>query len=284
MVEILHTVDRRDARALFKRDGVVAIRDAVSPPWLKTLKGGIHHGLAYPSERQARHTPDDAQAHYFEDFWVWSEVPQIETFLRESPAAALAGNLLEADQINLVMDNWFYRKAGSKGRPPWHHDVSYFDFHGPMCVLWLPFEDTPPENGIAFVRGSHLWGKLFLRAFFDGRTAMTEPVEVNGLTYEAGPDIDGHPENFDLVAFDLKAGDAIFFDIRMLHGALATHVPERDSARFTARFAHPDCRIQYRGDWAKGERALFEAAGHKEGDTLDSDFFPRLWERETAPA
>ncbi len=36
-----------------------------------------------------------------------------------------------------------------------------------MCVLWLPLEPVTKENGISFVRGSHLWGKHFLRVRFD---------------------------------------------------------------------------------------------------------------------
>lgn len=266
-----------ETASAFQKDGVVALRGAFDPHWLETLRAGIQHGLANPSPRQARHTPEDAPAHYYEDFWVWSEVPQIEDFLRHSPAASLAGGLLGAARINHVMDNWFFREAGSKGRPPWHHDVSYFDFDGPMCVLWLPLEATAADQGISFVRGSHAWGKLFLRAFFDGRTSLDQPVRVNGVDYEAAPDIDGAPEDFDIVSFDLEVGDCLFFDIRTLHGALKTRIPGHDSMRFTARFAHQDCRIRYRGDWAKGERAIFEAAGHKEGDALDSDFFPRLW-------
>ena len=41
-----------------------------------------------------------------------------------------------------------------------------------------------------------------------------------------------------------------------------------------------DGRIAYRGDWAREERAMFEAAGHGEGDALDSEFFPRLWQAD----
>ena len=68
------------------------------------------------------------------------------------------------------MDNCFFREAGSKSFPPFHHDISYFDFEGNMCVLWLPLEQVIKDEGISFVKGSHLWNKLFLRTrFFDGQ-------------------------------------------------------------------------------------------------------------------
>ena len=262
----------------FRQDGVVHLPGAFSRDWLERLREGIHQDLNAPTDRLVRHTPDDAPAHYWEDFWAWSEIPAFEDFLRNSPASAYAGALLGAQRINLVMDNWFYRQAGSSGRPPWHHDISYFDFTGSMCVLWLPLEAVDRKSGISFVKGSHLWGRYFLRTFFAGHKTAGEAGTVNGILYEEAPDIDGAPERYELLDFDLEAGDGMFFDIRTLHGARDTIVTRQDSMRFTARFAAEDARITYRGDWAKGEREIFEAAGHKEGDALDSDFFPRLWE------
>ncbi len=105
-----------------------------------------------------------------------------------------------------------------------------------------------------------------------------DPGWVKGQHYEAPPEIDADPDTYDLASFDPEAGDCVFFDMRTLHGALETVTPDRDIARFTARFTAEDSRIRYRGDWAKPERDIFEAAGHGEGDALDSDFFPRLWQ------
>ncbi len=42
-------------------------------------------------------------------------------------------------------------------------DIAYFDFEGSMCVLWMPLEHNSRENGIAFVRGSHLWDRPISR-------------------------------------------------------------------------------------------------------------------------
>lgn len=269
-------------RDRFRRDGVVALRGAFDADWLARLAAGIDRDFRAPGPRFVRHSPADAPAHYYENFWVWNQVPEIGDFLRRSPAAAYAAQLLDARRINLVMDNWFYREAGATGRPPWHHDISYFDFTGTMCVLWLPLQDTPARDGISFVRGSHLWGRHFLRTRFTGHDTVGCPGAVNGVRYETPPDIDADPEAYDLVAFDLSAGDCLFFDMRTLHGARQTVTTDRDSARFTARLTKEDGRIRYRGDWAKPERAIFEAAGHTDGDALDSPFFPRLWDACTA--
>ena len=54
----------------------------------------------------------------------------------------------------------------------------------------------------------------------------------------------------------------------------------RDWNLATAMVINGEAAMQIMGDWAKGEREIFEAAGHREGDALDSDFFPRLWTAE----
>lgn len=273
-----------ETRAAFRRDGVVCLRQAFDPQWLDLLGRGIAENLERPSPKQEirRSEGNGDGPRYIEDFWVWSEFSAFETFVRESPAAALAAQLLDARRINLVMDNWFLREAGATARPPWHHDISYFDFEGSMCVLWLPLDATAKEDSIAFVRGSHLWNRLFMRTFFADHRAAAAPGVINGLRYEMPPDIDAAPDDYDLVSFDCNPGDCVFFDMRCLHGALGASTPKNTVRRYTLRMTKEDGHIRYRGDWAKQERAIMEAAGHREGDALASDFFPTLWENPQA--
>ncbi len=261
----------------FKRDGVVFLPAAFDLEWLDLLARGIEADMANPGPRFEARASAGSDARYYESFWMWSEIAEFGRFVFESPAAQIAAELLEARRINLVMDNWFRREAGAGSRPPWHHDIAYFDFDGSMCVLWLPLEATPQRDGISFVRGSHLWGRLFQRVFFSDHSTRGEPGEVNGLRYEAPPDIDARPGDYDLVGFDCAPGDCIMFDMRTLHGALADSVPARTTQRFTLRMSAEDGRIRYRGDWAKNERAIFEAQGYRDGDAIDGAFFPRLW-------
>jgi ectoine hydroxylase-related dioxygenase (phytanoyl-CoA dioxygenase family) len=266
-----------DTIADFRRDGAVAVRNAFSPDWLDQLRQGIDRATAAPHPNVARHTKDPDAPAYLEGYWLWSEIPEFTDFVRHSPCAPLAAQLLEAPSINLVMDNWFLREAGSTSRPPFHQDLAYFDFEGTMCVLWLPLEPVTKDNGIAFVKGSHLWDKLFMRVRFADGHASTGPQTVNGQTYHMPPEVT--PDTHDLLQWDLDLGDCIFFDMRTLHGGLASVTPTETLRRFTLRMTAPDGMIRYRGDWAKDERAQFEAAGYSEGDRIEGDFFPQLWPR-----
>jgi len=264
--------------AAFEADGVIVLRQRFDREWLSLLSRTIDDAMANPGPNLARHTREDGVPGYYEDYWSWNRHAGFERFVRESPVGALGADLLRSPTTNLVMDNWFLREAGSQSRPPFHHDVSYFDFAGPMCVCWLPLDDASASNGITFVRGSHLWGKHFMRVRFGDGHRVDEPnkVTVNGVDYEPPPDIESDPDSYDLVSFDLDAGDCIFFDIRTLHGSLSTTVPNTTSRRYTLRMASPEARIEYRGDWAANEREQFESAGYGPGSRLSGDFFPQL--------
>ncbi|MGH1480760.1 MAG: phytanoyl-CoA dioxygenase family protein [Geminicoccales bacterium] len=262
----------------FRRDGVVGLRQAFAPEWIDMLRDAIDQSMAKPSGNFTRHTKDPNAPGYFEDFWSWSRYPGFEQFVRQSPVAPLAAELLGAQKINLVMDNWFLREAGSTSRPPFHHDISYFDFTGRMCVLWLPLEPVSKANGLTFVKGSHLWNKLFLRTrFADGHQTGGRVTEVNGERYEPTPDIEADAEAYDLIQFDLDLGDCLYFDMRTLHGGLSSVTPSETLRRYTLRMTAEDGMIRYRGDWAIEERRMIEAAGYKDGDRIEGDFFPKLW-------
>lgn len=261
----------------FRQDGVVKLRQKFDPEWIDMLRDAIDQSFVEPSGNFTRHTEDPDAPGYYEDFWAWRGNPDFERFVRQSPCAPLAAELLGAKSINLVMDNWFVREAGSASRPPFHHDISYFDFAGTMCVLWLPLEPAAKQNGITFVRGSHLWNKLFLRTrFADGHQSGDGSTEINGERYELAPDIEAEPDFYDLVQFDLDLGDCLYFDMRTLHGGRSTITPTEKVRRYTLRMTAEDGMIHYRGDWAKEERRMFEAEGYTDGDRIDGHFFPKL--------
>ena len=264
---------------LFKRDGAVFLRNKFDIKWIELLRSGINKAKNNPSPRFTNHTTDPNLPCYLEDFWTWNLHKEFENFVFNSPTAKIASELLDAKQINLVMDNWFFREAGSTSKPPFHHDISYFDFEGSMCVLWIPLEPVRKEDSIAWIKGSHLWDKLFLRTRFkDGHKVDGAEGVVNGVKYELTPDIISNKENYEFLEWDLEVGDCVYFDIRTLHGALYETTPKSDINRFTLRMAKENSKIIYRGDWAREERSIMEANGYKNGDDLSGKMVPTLYE------
>ena len=254
------------------------IKDKFDNAWIEKLKKGIKKGKESPSPRFVNHTKDQKLPGYYEDFWTWDLHEEFKDFVFNSPTAKIGAELLEARKINLVMDNWFFREEGSKSSPPFHHDISYFDFEGSMCVLWIPLESVKKEDGIAWVKGSHLWDKLFLRTRFnDGHEVDGKVGVVNGKKYELTPNILENKDDYEFLQWDLEVGDCIYFDIRTLHGGLNTVTPKKDVHRYTLRMAKENSKIIYRGDWAREERSIMEDNGYRNGDDLSGKMFPTLF-------
>ena len=263
----------------FKTDGAIFLKDKFDISWIKKLQKGIERDIKNPSPRFKSHTTQKGVPSYLEDYWTWHLIPEFKEFVYDSPYAKIASELMSAKKINLVMDNWFFREAGSKSGAPFHHDISYFDFEGSMCVLWLPLESVSKEEGIAWIKGSHLWDKLFIRTRFnEGHLVDGEAGTVNGKTYDITPDILNNKDDYEFLQWDLELGDCIFFDMRTLHGSLNQVTPKKDIHRYTLRMAKEGSIIEYRGDWAQEERAMMEANGYQNGDDLGGKMFPTLHE------
>jgi hypothetical protein len=82
----------------FVQDGVVRIPQAFSPDWIELLRDGFSNAVANPSPRHSiRQIGANAPARR-EDYWVWSQVPEFERFLRHSPVGEYAACALEASK------------------------------------------------------------------------------------------------------------------------------------------------------------------------------------------
>ena len=80
-----------------------------------------------------------------------------------------------------------------------------------MCVLWLLLASVKKQEGIAWIKGSHLWNKLFLRTpLKEGHQEDWEAGEVNGKTYHLTPDILNNKQDYEFLEWDFELGDCIF--------------------------------------------------------------------------
>ena len=263
----------------FKNDGAIFLKDKFDIEWIEKLKKGIERDIINPSPRFKSHTVEKNLPKYLEDYWTWDLVPEFTEFVYNSPYAQIAAELMDAKRINLVMDNWFLREAGSKSTTPFHHDISYFDMDGTMCVLWLPLQPTGRDEGVVWVRGSHLWDKLFLRVLFkDGHKIEGQECEIDGKKYELPPDILNNKDKYEFLHWDCQLGDAVIFDMRTLHGTLSSVIPKKTLSRYTLRVAKEDTKINYVGDWTSyNYRKAMQDSGYKEGDSLGGKMFPTLF-------
>ncbi len=251
----------------FRRDGAAVLRGAFKD-WVETLRAGIEKNIASPSA-DARIYDGAAGGRFFGDYCNWARVPEFEAFIRRSPAAEAAAELMGSKSVRLFHEYVLVKEPAADVATPWHQDQPYYCVEGEKCVsLWIPLDDVPRERTPEFVAGSHRWGRLFRPERFN-RTALNED---DGL--EPVPDIDANRADYDILGWALAPGDAVAFHYKSLHGAPANASPSARRRAFSLRLVG-DGATFFRQEGRTTSPPMREVA-LKHGDPLDGPQFPVL--------
>ena len=110
----------------YARDGAVCVRQAFSNADIALATEAIEANLADLSPLAKRASADDDGA-FIEDFRSWQRLPEMERFIRESPGAAIAGELTGSKTIRLYHDHLLVKEPGTRQHTPWHQDQPYYN-------------------------------------------------------------------------------------------------------------------------------------------------------------
>lgn len=260
----------------YEEDGVVVLRNAFSANWLREVRRAVDFGRANPGPMYLDYSKDTKPGTYCADMWIWRENEHMKNFIFNSPAARLAGEVMRADSVALITDNWMVREAGAVNRAPWHQDNPYFDVSGKWSVLWMGLEPVGKGEGVVFLKGSHKWGRKFMPLSFSG-SGQKAPTKEG---YEPTPDFTAELDKYEVLEFELAPGDCMVFDSHTLHGAPNPVPPKETVNRLTMRFAQGDAVYEKRGSWTDEQTKYWEDHGMSEGKPLvEGDLLPMLWER-----
>lgn len=253
----------------YEEVGAVPLHGVFDTDWLELLRAGTELALAAPSEFNVEYAKPE-EGRFFSDHNMWQRHDEFRRFIFDSPAAEIAAQLMGARRVNVFDDHLLVKEAGTDKPTHWHHDMPYFPFIGDqICSLWIPLDPVDESSGaMRFATGSHRWGKLF-RPIRIGHGSEVETAEdFDG----PAPDIDGDPETYPTVCYDLAPGDCVAFHGGTLHAAKGNPRPDRRRRALALRFTGDDVRWQPRPYMPM----LFQP-GLADGDPMDCDFFPRVW-------
>ncbi|GAB5468819.1 MAG: phytanoyl-CoA dioxygenase family protein [Rhodospirillales bacterium] len=255
--------------AAYRRDGAVLL-PGLFRDWLEVLDRGVERNLAEPSPLATDHRLDDGGGRFFEDYCSWQRIPEYRRFVTESPAASLAGQLMETDSVQIFHEHLLIKEPGTAKVTPWHHDMPYYCVKGRQTVsFWTALDRVPRGVCPRFVAGSHRWGKLFYPRFFDDGSNY----DFAGQGYESVPDIDGNPGAYEILSWDLEPGDTLAFHFLTLHGAPGNAAPSRRRG-FSTRWLGADARYLKRPGKTSPP---YPDIGLSDGDRLREDLFPVVW-------
>lgn len=208
-------------------------------------------------------------------FWVrtfnWRAFPAVAKLALEPPMPEAMARLMGCSRLNFFGEQLFFKEAGSAHRSAFHQDAPYFHITGEQCcTIWMPLDVVDADNGMmGYVRGSHRWAIHAANTF-----ASQEPIP--GSVLPKLPDVEGHEDDFDIVYYPAKPGDAIVHQVRTVHGSTG-NTGTRDRRAFTLRYAGDDIRYLERDGTPPDSQKSAELT---DGDLVDSAEFPLIWTSE----
>ncbi len=231
------------------------------------MRGWVDRAMATPGPYGEEYESNNGR--FFGDLDIARRHEGFRRFIWESPAAEIAGKIMESNKANFFYDQLLVKEPGTSARTPWHQDQPYWAVSGKqICSIWLPFDSVAKESCVEYVAGSHHWDEFNPHHFTDG-----SPYQGTGL--QQIPDIEAERAQHRILQFELESGDCLVFQAMIVHGAPGNAAPQRRRALAT-RWTGDDARYHLR----QGEIAIpTRDPGLNYGDILDCDDFPVVWRK-----
>jgi len=286
----------------YQEEGVVALRQILAPEWIEVLAKGIDEAIysqwdtpdmaAYDATQQAKDvvaaggqvlTDPRAEAidnpgRFLTMIGAWTINDKIREVALHSPLGYIAGRLMQAHKVNYYDDQTLIKEPGTKEYTAFHTDEPYYSLSGEqVCGMWVS-PDYVDENSSAmrYVRGSHKWGSFFLPNVFVSQASMDDILGTKSFDddHVRLPDIEGHPEEYDIVTYPSEPGDVIVHHSNLIHGSGPNYNPNATRRAVSFRYTGDDVRYRFnRG----APPQPHQKHSLKDGDVMDCDQFPVVW-------
>jgi len=267
----------------FHEDGVVFLSEMFDQEWIDLLQKGLQLNCEDPTNRSRVWDRDAEGRTMFWDSQAWQRIDEYRQFVFDSPAAQIAGNLMQALKINFFFDAVFVRSPGSQFETPWHQDEPYWSVEGyDTCTIWMPLVPVKRENALAFVPGSHRLESKFYQYNFgnlnpDAKTGVDQ-VDFSQVSETTLPDIKANPAEFGVTSWDMQPGDCIVFNSRIIHGGSGKLDNDTELRVFTTKWLGDDVRIKFRECGMDPDHSkVMTQHGLKPGDRPGTDLYPHIW-------
>jgi ectoine hydroxylase-related dioxygenase (phytanoyl-CoA dioxygenase family) len=247
-------------------DGVVMIRQAIDPNWLRLIEAGVERARGDMS-LQGRFMSRKTRGYQMDTF-LWKHVDEIRDAIYYGPFAHWAQQLLGAREVRFFYDQMFVKEPGTDAPTPWHQDLSFWPIRGEQITsFWIPLDPVTRESsGLMYVRGSHRWPQRF-KAISPDYVAAIIDEKMDDI-----PDINANPDQYELLDWEMEPGDILMFHPLTLHGSYGNSHRSRRRRALALRWTGDDVV------WAPSAKRMPVYYRHdsKAGGALNGAAFPRI--------
>jgi ectoine hydroxylase-related dioxygenase (phytanoyl-CoA dioxygenase family) len=277
MVELYHSLREKMMRLnqkvidTYQENGVICLKNIITDEQLAALSLGIKENRQNPSIYAESLKEKNEDAIFFNDYCNWQKIASFKWFIFHSKLADIVAQLMQSKTVTFYHEHVLVKEPGNQKATPWHHDQPYYPVNGKqLCSAWTPLDNVAKKTSLKFIKGSHLWDKLFIPRKFASNKNYTINETVTGDYHEL-PDIDKHLNDYEVLSFEVAPGDCIIFHGACLHSANGNNGIHTRRA-FASRWLGDDARFATR-PWDISPPIT---GGLKEGDKMICETFPQL--------
>lgn len=250
----------------YQEDGVVMIKKAIEPNWMRLLEAGVEKARADMS-LQGRFMSRKTRGYQMDTF-LWKHVDEIRDAVYYGPFAHWAQQLMGSKEVRFFYDQMFVKEPGSDAPTPWHQDLSFWPIRGEqISSFWIPMDPVTRESsGLMYVRGSHRWKQRF-KAISPDYVAAIIDEEMDDV-----PDINANPGKYELLDWEMEPSDILMFHPLTLHGSYGNSHRTRRRRALALRWTGDDVV------WAPSSKRMPVHYRHDSlvGGGLRGAAFPRI--------
>jgi len=250
----------------YREDGVVMIKQAIDPNWLRLIEAGVEKARANMSI-QGRFMSRKTRGYQMDTF-LWKHVDEIRDAVYYGPFVHWAQQLMGSREVRFFYDQMFVKEPGTDAPTPWHQDLSFWPIRGEQITsFWIPLDPVTRESsGLMYVRGSHRWNRQF-KAISPDYVAAIIDEEMDDV-----PDINASPEQYELLDWEMEPGDILMFHPLTLHGSYGNSHRTRRRRALALRWTGDDVV------WAPSSKRMPVHYRHNSaiGGGLQGAAFPRV--------
>ena len=276
----MENLDIKKIKFDYDLNGATVIRDVIDSNWIKEMRIAIDSILSDPGKASIEYTPKENTGRYYGDFFLWRRNKSFKDFAFQSNLPELAGKILDSKNINFFYDQLLVKEPKTSEATPWHHDLPYWPIKGGHIIsFWVGFDKVTKNTGaVEYIKGSHKWNKFFAPASFGADTGFNDHYKEMGL--EPMPDINSNLKDYELLSWDVNPGDIVVHHPLVIHGS---------SGNFSSNIRRRGLALRYIGDdvtWDdrpgtfitnKNVKSILPSLNFKNGQSLNSELFPKLW-------